>query len=177
MNEVILVDFDDNESGTMEKIEAHEKGRLHRAFSVFLIQGDKMLLQKRASDKYHCGGLWTNTCCSHPRPGEETKAAAVRRLEEELEIRIEPDELQEVHAILYRYPFENGLTEYEYDHLFIGEYQGEWGENPEEVDAVRWVEIDWLKQDVAAHPEDYTPWFLIALREVMESVVSSRGGR
>ncbi len=167
MNEVILVDFDDCEIGTMEKMEAHEKERLHRAFSVFLMQDGKMLLQKRASDKYHCGGLWTNTCCSHPRPGEETKTAAVRRLKEELEITVEPEELKEVHSILYRYPFNNGLTEFEYDHLFVGAYHGTWVENPEEVDAVKWVEIEWLKKDIVEHAEKYTPWFIIALKEVL----------
>ena len=126
-----------------------------------------MLLQKRASDKYHCGGLWTNTCCSHPRPGEETKTAAVRRLKEELEITVEPEELKEVHSILYRYPFNNGLTEFEYDHLFVGAYHGTWVENPEEVDAVKWVEIEWLKKDIVEHAEKYTPWFIIALKEVL----------
>lgn len=170
MKEVILVDFNDREIGAMEKMEAHEKKRLHRAFSVFLVQDGKMLLQKRASDKYHCGGLWTNTCCSHPRPGEETKSAAVRRLKEELEITVEPEELEEVHSILYRYPFDNGLTEFEYDHLFVGEYHGTWVENPEEVDAVKWVEIEWLKKDIVEHAEKYTPWFIIALKEVLKKM-------
>lgn len=168
MKEVILVDFNDREIGAMEKMEAHEKECLHRAFSVFLVQDGKMLLQKRASDKYHCGGLWTNTCCSHPRPGEETKTAAVRRLKEELEITVEPEGLEEVHSILYRYPFDNGLTEFEYDHLFTGEYHGTWVENPEEVDAVKWVEIEWLKKDIVEHAEKYTPWFIIALKEILE---------
>ena len=94
--------------------------------------------------------------------------AAVRRLKEELEITVEPEGLEEVHSILYRYPFDNGLTEFEYDHLFVGEYHGTWVENPEEVDAVKWVEIEWLKKDIVEHAEKYTPWFIIALKEVLK---------
>lgn len=160
MKKVILVDMNDREIGTMEKMEAHEKARLHRAFSVFLFQGNQVLLQKRASSKYHCGGLWTNTCCSHPESGESVTDAAFRRLQEELGIQV--DELREVHSFVYHHAFDNGLTEFEYDHVLVGEYDGSWMENPEEVDEVKWVDIDELKEDIASNPKKYTPWFIVA---------------
>ena len=161
MENVILVDLDDQACGLCEKQAAHEKGVLHRAFSVFLFHGESLLLQKRASTKYHCGSLWTNTCCSHPRADECVIGAAERRLQEELGISGVP--LREVTAFVYRYPFSNGLTEFEYDHVLVGEYDGGWIANPEEVDAVQWVPLQELKTDIQVHPEHYTPWFLTAL--------------
>lgn len=161
MEQVILVDLQDRELGLAEKMQAHEKGLLHRAFSVFLFRGDAVLLQKRAKAKYHCGGLWTNTCCSHPRTGEAISQAAIRRLQEELNIVVES--LREVTAFVYRYPFSNGLTEFEFDHVLVGEYDGGWIENPEEVEAVRWVELTQLLRDIRLQPERYTPWFITAL--------------
>ncbi len=166
MEEVVLVDFEDQPIGKAEKIQAHKESLLHRAFSVFLYSGDKLLLQKRASSKYHCGGLWTNTCCSHPRAGEETLAAAHRRLEEEMGIR--GTSLKEIHSITYRYAFDNGLTEYEYDHIFVGEYDGTWVLDPEEVDDVKWVSVADLKEQLLKHPEEFTPWFIIAVKPVLE---------
>lgn len=166
MPEVILVDFQDRPIGTMEKLEAHRQDRLHRAFSVFLYREGQVLLQKRASSKYHCGGLWTNTCCSHPAPGETVQAAAVRRLREELGIAAPA--LEEVDVFFYRYPFANGLTEFECDHVLMGAYDGDAVCDPEEVDAVEWVDIDRLEAELLAHPERFTPWFLICAPRVLE---------
>ena len=160
MDDIILVDTEDREIGRGEKMDVHRAGLLHRAFSVFLFCGDSVLLQKRAASKYHCGGLWTNTCCSHPRPGETVAEAAVRRLKEELGI--ETGGLTETASFIYRYPFENGLTEYEYDHVLVGEYDGGWTENPEEVDAVKLVPLADLRTELLRTPGQFTPWFLTA---------------
>lgn len=165
---VVLVDMKDRELGSMEKMQAHKEGRLHRAFSVFLYQDGSILLQKRAGEKYHCGGLWTNTCCSHPRMGESVYHAACRRLQEELGI--ETENLEEIQSFVYRYTFSNGLTEFEYDHVLIGEYRGSWTENPEEVDEVKWVKLNDLLADIQENPDHYTPWFMIALTKVGEYV-------
>lgn len=169
MDEVVLVDMKDRETGREEKITAHKKGMLHRAFSVFLFHGDSLLLQKRAASKYHCGGLWTNTCCSHPGAGEDVKEAAVRRLNEELGICV--DDLKEVHSFIYHQVFDNGLTEFEYDHVLTGEYSGTWVENPDEVDEVKWVGLDELMEDIQKNPGAYTPWFIVALKEAAEGRV------
>lgn len=165
MEKVVLVDMRDNAIGLEEKMVAHEKALLHRAFSVFLYHEDKILLQKRASHKYHCGGLWTNTCCSHPRDGEEVKAAAIRRLKEEVDIEVQ--DLEEIHSFVYHYPFVNGLTEFEYDHVLVGEYEGSFVANPEEVDEMKWVQIDDLLADIQKNPKAYTPWFIVALMKVV----------
>ncbi len=177
MADVILVDLDDRQTGTMEKMKAHEKGLLHRAFSVFLFQGSSVLLQKRAKEKYHCGGLWTNTCCSHPGPGEDVKAAALRRLREELDISMPggEDALTEAGSFVYHQKFENGLTEFEYDHVLVGGYDGNWVENPEEVEQVRWMDLAELKTDLREHPEKYTPWFITALPMAADAWESARG--
>ncbi len=161
MAEVVLVDMDDQAVGTAEKMLAHEQGFLHRAFSVFLFRGDELLLQKRARTKYHCGGLWTNTCCSHPGPEEKPIQAAKRRLIEELGIR--QNSLTEAGSFVYRQVFDNGLTEFEYDHVLVGEYDGTWKENPQEVDAVCYRDLSEIKRQIAEKPEDFTPWFITAL--------------
>lgn len=165
MEKVVLVDMDDNEIGQEEKMAAHEKGLLHRAFSVFLFRGNEILIQKRASSKYHCGGLWTNTCCSHPRKGETVTEAAIRRLKEEMGINL--SKVKEVDSIIYHYPFENGLTEFEFDHLLVGEYDGTWKCDPNEVDDVKWVSLDFLKEDIRRNTKAYTPWFVIALHRIL----------
>jgi isopentenyl-diphosphate delta-isomerase len=167
MDRLILVDMNDQEVGIASKTEVHQKGLLHRAFSVFLFNGNTLLLQRRALDKYHCGGLWTNTCCSHPRPGETIKEAAVRRLHEELGINLPEAALHEVHAFVYRVPFTNGVTEFEYDHVLVGEYDGSFTGNPEEVDDVCRVDLDDLKVSMMTEPEKYTPWFIIALEDAI----------
>ncbi|HOR74910.1 MAG TPA: isopentenyl-diphosphate Delta-isomerase [Kiritimatiellia bacterium] len=165
---VILVDEQDRPVGRMEKLAAHEHGGTrHRAFSVFLVDAQgRWLLQRRAAGKYHFPNLWTNACCSHPRPGEETEAAAHRRLREELGVACD---------LTHRFRFEykatsaaEGLTEHEMDHVFTGVYVGELQPNPEEVSEIRWVSRADLEQEVAAHPERFTPWFKLAMVRVRE---------
>lgn len=165
MERVILVDEQDNEIGVEEKIAAHVGGKLHRAFSIFVFDsGGRLLLQKRAAQKYHSGGLWSNTCCGHPRPGEGTEAAAHRRLREEMGFDCD---LTEVHDFVYRAEFANELIEHEYDHVFAGKADLPPQHDPSEVDAWRWVEPDWLKRDLRQHPECYTFWFRHCLDEVL----------
>ncbi len=163
-NHVILVDEQDKPLGTMEKMEAHQKGVLHRAFSVFIFNDKgELLLQKRASTKYHSAGLWTNTCCSHPYPGEETLAAAKRRLKEEMGM----DALL-IHktSFVYKTKFDNGLTEHEFDHVFIGNYNENPVLNEDEAEEYKWVDLNKVKEDVKKFPQNYTSWFKIALEKV-----------
>jgi isopentenyl-diphosphate delta-isomerase len=160
MQEVILVNEMDEAIGSMEKMEAHRKAVLHRAFSVFLFDTKgNMLLQKRASTKYHSPSLWTNACCSHPMPGETTEAAALRRLNEELGL-IVP--LKKAFHFTYKAEFDNGLTEYEFDHVFVGEYEGDMELNPEEVSEVRYQSMDQIKSAMQQEGDVYTAWFKIA---------------
>lgn len=156
---VILVNENDQEIGKMEKQEAHEKGILHRAFSVFIFNDQKeLLLQQRALTKYHSAGLWTNTCCSHPRVNETIVQAAHRRLQEEMGF----DCFLEVKtSFIYKADFDNGLTEHEFDHVLVGNFNGEVIINPTEVASYKWVAIDWLKQDMLKNPNNYTAWFTI----------------
>lgn len=154
---VILVDSNDLEIGQMEKLEAHEKGLLHRAFSVICInQQGEILLQQRASNKYHSRNLWTNTCCSHPRPGESIEIAAKRRLQEEMGFSCE---VKPLYHFIYFTPLENNLSEHELDHVLIGYYDGEVNPNPEEVQAYRWIQLADLEQEVEQNPEQFTFWF------------------
>lgn len=155
---LVAVNMRDEEIGEITKQEAHEKGILHRAFSVILYHEDKILIQQRAFNKYHCGGLWSNACCSHPMPKESVKAAAVRRLREELDI--EGVELEEIYGFVYYYAFSNGLAEYEYDHVLLGEYQGEVKLDPEEVADSKWISMEELREQMCLHPEQFTPWFI-----------------
>ena len=166
MDEVILVDEHDTPVGTMEKLQAHQEGRLHRAFSAFIFNAKgELMLQKRAAAKYHSGGLWTNTCCSHQRPGEDTISAAHRRLQEEMGFDCA---MKEIYAFAYRVAFENGLIEHEYDHVLIGTTDVEPKLNPEEADEWKWVSIPALREDIAQHPEKYTYWLRIAFEDVMQ---------
>ncbi|MFN8265893.1 MAG: isopentenyl-diphosphate Delta-isomerase [Chitinophagaceae bacterium] len=160
MQEVILVNEQDEPIGVMEKMEAHEKALLHRAFSVFLFSknGD-MLLQQRALSKYHSPGLWTNACCSHPAPGESNEEAALRRLGEELGI-ITP--VKKAFHFTYKAGFDNGLTEHEFDHVFIGVFDDDLHLNPEEVASVSYKSMDVIEQELEQFPEQYTAWFKIA---------------
>ena len=161
---VILVDEQDNETGSMEKIEAHEKALLHRAFSIFVFNdAGQMMLQKRALSKYHSPGLWTNTCCSHPRPGESLEEATQRRIVEEMGFLCE---MTEVFSFIYEAPFDHGLTEHELDHVFMAIYNDEAEINPEEVAEWKWMYVDELLEDVKVNPENYTVWFKIALKEM-----------
>ena len=167
MLEVLLVDENNRGLGRMEKLEAHEKACLHRAFSVFLIHDGKMLIQKRALSKYHCPGIWTNICCSHPLEGEVIPYA-LQRLKEE--VGIEQVELEEVGTMIYKAEFDNGLTEYEYDHLLLGKYDGDVLINPEEVAEVRRLEFAELKEEIEKNPQLFTPWFKLALDQVLEKI-------
>lgn len=150
----------------MEKQEAHAKAALHRAFSVFIFNSqNELLLQQRAFSKYHSGGLWTNTCCSHPRPGENTLDAAHRRLQEEMGFDCM---LTQKFSFLYQTPFENGLSEHELDFVFTGVFNGIPQLNSSEVAAYRWLSLPKLEQEVAEHPEHFTIWFKIILKEYLE---------
>lgn len=159
---VILVNEQDQPTGTMEKMEAHRQGLLHRAFSVFVFNHrHELLLQRRALSKYHSAGLWTNTCCSHPRPGEDTEAAAHRRLREEMGFDCA---LQLKTTFIYKTPFDNGLTEHELDHVFTGTFNHDPVLNTAEAEAFAWKPIDAIRQEMAARPEQYTSWFRIAMQ-------------
>ncbi|HVH12289.1 MAG TPA: isopentenyl-diphosphate Delta-isomerase [Longimicrobium sp.] len=154
---VVLVDEDDAEVGTLEKQRAHAEGRLHRALSVFVLNPrGELLLQRRAAGKYHSGGLWTNACCSHPRPGEPVDLAARRRLREEMGIDCV---LEPAFAFTYRAEVGGGLVEHEYDHVFLGRFEGDPLPSTDEVDAWRWVPADTIRDELAAAPERFTPWF------------------
>jgi isopentenyl-diphosphate delta-isomerase len=171
---VILVSEADEALGRMEKMEAHQKGALHRAFSVFLFnEHGETLLQQRAAEKYHSPLLWTNTCCSHPREGETVLEAAQRRVSEELGIQpVAIRDLDVAFHFTYRAEFDNGLIEHELDHVLIGHFEGDCVLNPEEVASVRWVAIEDLMADVKAAPENYTAWFKIILDEYVKHLPS-----
>jgi len=168
MEEVILVDENDNEVGVMEKMQAHIEAKMHRAFSVFIFNSKKeLMLHKRASHKYHSGGLWTNTCCSHPRPGENTVDAAHRRLLEEMGFDCE---IKEIFHFTYCRKLDHGLTENELDHVFIGQYNDEPTLNPEEVEDWRWISLEELKGDIQTNPNHYTEWFKIIIEEYGQKI-------
>jgi isopentenyl-diphosphate Delta-isomerase len=164
--QVVLVDNADTEIGVMEKMEAHEKAVLHRAFSVFIFNGaGEMLLQQRALGKYHSGGLWTNACCSHPRPGETTPGAAKRRLREELGFETP---IQKVFDFTYKATFDNGLTEHEFDHVFVGTYNDRIAPDPLEVKDTVFLPMEAIVQSLQNDPGKYTAWFHIAFPKVYE---------
>ena len=163
---VILVDPKGREIGTQEKMQAHRDGKLHSAFSIFVFNAvGELLLQKRARTKYHSGGLWTNTCCSHPRPGESYSSAARRRLNEEMGFDCE---LTGLFSFIYHTQLDNSLFEHELDHVFVGRYNGRPIPNPDEVDDWKWINIRALKQDIQESPENYTYWFKLTLDRVVE---------
>lgn len=156
---VILVNENDEPIGLMPKMEAHEKALLHRAFSVFIFNESKQLmLQQRALSKYHSPGLWTNTCCSHQREGESNIEAGKRRLQEEMGF---VTDLKETMSFIYKAPFDNGLTEHEFDHILVGKYNGVPNLNPDEVAGWKWMSLDEVKADIEKQPELYTAWFKI----------------
>ena len=164
VEEVILVDEEDRTLGFMEKMEAHEKALLHRAFSIFVFNSEgELMIHQRAFEKYHSGGLWTNTCCSHPRKGETVEQAAHRRLMEEMGFDCE---LQEVFSFIYKAELDQGLTEHELDHVLIGEYNDQPNLNPDEVADWKCIGLSDLKSDIDSNPDKYTIWFKIALKEV-----------
>lgn len=162
--QVILVDEDDQEKGVMEKLEAHQKGVLHRAISVFILNSEgQWLLQQRAFDKYHSKGLWTNTCCSHPYPGESSLESANRRLREEMGM---SSDLQELFSFTYQEALENELIEHELDHVFVGFSDSEPQINSEEVHDFKYLSYEELHQDVRAYPDNYTVWFKMIYQKV-----------
>lgn len=166
MEEVILVDSDDRELGTTEKLRAHEEGLLHRAFSVFIFNSDgRMLIQRRALSKYHSGGLYTNACCSHPRPGELTVDAAHRRLREEMGFDCE---IEFVFPLVYRADLDHRLFENEYDHVFLGIYDGKVIPDSDEVQEYQWIEADQLKDWMKDKPDDFTVWFTLSVARVID---------
>ena len=165
---VILVDKNDNQIGLMPKMEAHINGVLHRAFSIIIFNSDgKILLQKRASTKYHTPNLWSNTCCSHQREGEDNIKAGKRRLDEEMGF---VTELYNFDKFVYKVKFANGLTEHENDHLMLGVYDGDPKPNPKEVDEWKWIDIDNLYIDMKTNPDSYTAWFRIIMNNYYESL-------
>lgn len=172
MSKVILVNGHDEPMGEMDKLEAHEKGLLHRAFSIFIFnKNGEMLLQQRALDKYHSGGLWTNACCSHPMPGEETMVAAQRRLREEMGF---DTVLELAFNFTYKTEFDNGLTEHEVDHVFTGLYDGVVTPNKAEVNSYSFQQVSSIKASIEAEPHLYTSWFKIAFPK-LESYLAATG--
>ena len=170
MEEVILVNENDERIGTMEKMLAHEKSRLHRAFSIFIFnENGDMLIHQRAKEKYHSGGLWTNACCSHPRPGESTHEAAMRRLDEELRIQCS---IKEVYSFIYNAELDHGLTEHEFDHVYFGQFSADLNPNAEEVMNWKYIPISVLKQEIITSPQLYTEWFKIAINGLEEAKIS-----
>ncbi|WP_417602303.1 isopentenyl-diphosphate Delta-isomerase [Owenweeksia hongkongensis] len=168
---VILVDENDNEIGLMEKMEAHRKGLLHRAFSVFVLNSKgELMIHQRALHKYHSGGLWTNTCCSHPRKGEEVEAAAHRRLMEEMGFDCP---IEKKLDFVYKSVLDQGLTEHEFDHLFVGHYDDEPNINPDEVADWKWMSIADVRKDIEENPAQYTEWFKIIFDRFTEEVAEA----
>ncbi|GAB5538185.1 MAG: isopentenyl-diphosphate Delta-isomerase [Salibacteraceae bacterium] len=170
MERVVLVNENDQDIGQMEKMEAHERGVLHRAFSIFLFNSKKeLLLQQRAKSKYHSGGLWTNTCCSHPRPGESLETATNRRLQEELGMSCDMSHLL---SFVYKAKLDHGLIEHELDHVFIGHTDTEPTINRDEVEDWKYVTLSDLERDIEHHPSQYTEWFKIIFSKVKAHIES-----
>lgn len=162
MEHVILVDTNDTPIGTMEKMEAHQQGLLHRAFSILLFNSKgEILLQKRAASKYHSGGLWTNTCCSHPLPGEAMEDAVQRKLYQEMGIR--HLSLDFAYKFIYKTKLEKGLTEHEYDYVFVGQFDGAPRVNPDEVEDWKFQSLQSVRKDVREHPDKFSSWFKLIL--------------
>ena len=163
MAEVILVDSSDREIGREEKLKAHQLGLLHRAFSILIFNSkSEILIQQRHGEKYHSAGLWSNTCCSHPVPGEKTEDAAQRRLAEEMGF---TTKLDYAGNIIYQVRFENDLIEYEYDHIFFGKYDGAVIPHPEEAENYKWITFAELKDSMSEDPEKFSFWFFKIMHE------------
>lgn len=162
-DKVVLVDDNDKVLGEMEKMAAHYEALLHRAFSIIIFDDQgRMLLQQRALSKYHSPGLWTNACCSHPQLHEAYRLGAEERLMAELGFTVA---LKEVYHFVYKAEFDNGLTEHEFDRVFVGHYNGSIPFNKEEVEAIKWIHVDALYEDMSAHPDKYTAWFKVLMNE------------
>lgn len=170
MNEekVILVNENDEQIGLMPKLEAHQKAVLHRAFSVFIFNSkNELMLQQRALTKYHSPGLWTNTCCSHQRDGETNIQAGKRRLQEEMGF---VTDLKDTISFIYKAPFDNGLTEHEFDHILVGYYENEPIINSDEVSSWKWMPLEMVKEDINENPNLYTEWFKIIFDKFYEHI-------
>jgi isopentenyl-diphosphate delta-isomerase len=168
-SKVILVDENDNEIGIEEKLRAHIEGKLHRAFSIFLFNDkNEILLQQRAFSKYHSGGLWTNTCCSHPQPNSTIEHDIADRMLFEMGIVCK---LNWQFTFKYKAIFDNGITENEYDHVYTGYYEDAPIINPEEVENWKWISVSELKEDISINPKKYTEWFKVALPMIVEKIV------
>ena len=164
--QVILVNEKDEQIGLMPKLEAHEKGVLHRAFSVFVFnEKNELMLQQRALHKYHSPGLWTNTCCSHQRDGESSLKAGFRRLREEMGFETP---LKETTSFIYSATFDNGLTEHEFDHILVGKFNEEPKINKDEVASWKWISMDSLEKDLDENPDHYTAWFKIIFNKFQQ---------
>ena len=166
-DELIMVDIFDNPIGKISKQKAHENPILHRAFSVFLYDKNKMLIQQRALEKYHSGGLWANTCCSHPRSNDLLTDAKNRLFEE---VGIKTNNLKELFSFSYLSKYADNLFEYEFDHVIVGKYSGDYKINKNEVADLKWIDIDELAKDMATNPQKYATWFLIACPKVIEFI-------
>ena len=172
-DQIVLVDKNDKTIGFKEKLKGHLDGDLHRALSIFVFDSaDNLLIQKRALTKYHSGSLWSNTCCSHPRPGETIEDAAHRRLREEMGFDCI---LKEVFSFVYRVEVNNNLTEHEYDHVLIGRFDGEPNPDANEVDEWKWIQIEELKSGIEKNPGYYTAWLVISLDRVLAAMTASEG--
>ena len=164
MERVILVDYEDREIGTEEKLKAHKEAKLHRAFSIFILNHKgEMLLQQRSFKKYHCAGLWSNACCGHPQPGETLQKAVHRRLKEEMGFDCV---LSEALQYTYKIKFDNGLYEHEYLHVFTGTSDGQPKPNQSEVMKYCWMPVEAMKRDVHEHPEKYSYWFKLSIAKL-----------
>lgn len=162
----MLVDESDNQIGEMEKMEVHQKGLLHRAFSVFILNSKtEMLLQQRADTKYHSAGLWTNACCSHPGTGENVLTAALKRLKEEMGF---VTNIEHAFSFMYRAEFDNGLIEHEFDHVFVGQYESAISPDEKEVKDYCYMSMEAIEAAISSHPQKYTSWFKIAFPKMQE---------
>ncbi len=170
-NKVVIVDRNDNSLGEMDKLLAHERGELHRAFSVFIFNhSGEMLIHQRAADKYHGGGLWTNACCSHPQLHEDLEQGALQRLQYEMGLVCQ---IRKLFSFIYHSPVENNLIEHEFDHVFVGYTDDNPIPNPTEVQSYRWISVDSLKEEILTFPDTFTYWFKSALDQVIEALEKS----
>ena len=164
--QIILVDKEDNQIGTIGKLEAHKENKLHRAFSLYIFNSKgELLIQQRNKNKYHSGGLWSNTCCSHPRVEENIEESIHRRLEEEMGFDCK---MEKIFNTLYQCDFDNGISENEFLHVFIGKYDGEVNANPEEADDYKWIDPKELLEDIEKNPDAYSYWFKKCIHRVLE---------
>jgi isopentenyl-diphosphate delta-isomerase len=174
VQQVILVDRDDNALGIGDKISTHREGRLHRAFSIFVFDSDcSLLVQERARDKYHSGNLWSNTCCGHPKPMEDTLEAANRRLREEMGFDCV---LEKAFSFVYKVRLADGNFEHEYDHVFTGRFDGEPCPDPREVGDWKWISTGDLRRDISLRPKKYTAWLALSIDRVLDLYLNNRTG-